>query len=184
MKKFLLTLLLIICFIIMGCFEETQEDRDAKNVNRQQLQYAKGQPVPAFNWSLERELMIQLYNLRNRKVATHAVWRSDYGIIEGDCPCMGYGLPYDVSLTNPLKPTGHSNYALTSIEQSEPNGIFASKNTTATWVMCTGVGGTIEPVYVESKVTVYPGPVKVDYEKNRVVRTGATTVKLGLKMNK
>ena len=56
------------------------------------------------------------------------------------------------------------------------NGIFASKNTAATWVMCLGKGGTVEPVYVETKVTVYPGPVKVDYETNRVTRSGAATV--------
>ena len=42
--------------------------------------------------------------------------------------------------------------------------------------MCLGETGEIEPVYVESKVTVYPGPVKVDYEHNRVTRSGAATV--------
>lgn len=31
-------------------------------------------------------------------------------------------------------------------------------------------------IYVETKVTVYPGPVRVDYEKNRVVRSGAANV--------
>jgi len=113
------------------------------------------------------------------------VWRSDYGIIEGDCPSYGYGIPYDTSLTNPLVATdidiqgdehSYQGGALTSIEQAEPNGIFASKNTSATWVMCLGESGQIEPVYVESHVTVYPGPVKVDYEHNRVTRSGAATV--------
>jgi hypothetical protein len=41
---------------------------------------------------------------------------------------------------------------------------------------CLGAAGNIEPVYVESKVTVFPGPVKVDYEKNTVTRSGAATV--------
>lgn len=163
---------------------DTAATQEAQKVSRQQAQYAKSQPIPAFNWSLERHMVVELYKLRNKKVATHAVWRSDYGMIEGDCPCMGYGIPYDTSLTNPVVATAEdSSYgwrkeALASIGQPEPNGLFASQNTAATWVPCVGKSGAIEPVYVESKVTVYPGPVKVDYEKNRVIRFGAATVKI------
>ena len=42
--------------------------------------------------------------------------------------------------------------------------------------MCAGDNGDIEPVYVETKVTVYPYPVKVDYDKNRVIKSGKATV--------
>lgn len=156
--------------------------KDSLAVEQQQNQYAIGQPVPVFDWSLERDLVIQLYRVRNQKAATHSVWRSDRGMIEGDCPSYGYGIPYDTSLTNPLVATSSDPEAtyrrdsLTSIEQPEPNGIFASKNTAATWVMCLGEAGNVEPVYVETKVTVYPGPVKVNYANNRVTRSGAATV--------
>lgn len=121
------------------------------------------------------------------KAVTHSVWRSDRGMIEGDCPSIGFGIPYDTSLTNPLVATsldqrGYSHTyqggALTSIEQPEPNGIYASKNTSATWVMCAGEAGAIEPVYVETKVTVYPYPVKVDYKTDRVIKSGKATVTL------
>jgi len=47
--------------------------------------------------------------------------------------------------------------------------------------MCVGPGGIIEPHYIESKVTVYPGPVTVNYEKNRVVRSGAASVTINVK---
>lgn len=166
-----------------GCLEETTESRDVLRVQQQQSQYEKGQPLPTFDWSLERDLMIKLYEVRNQKAATHSVWRADLGMIEGDCPSYGYGIPYDTSLTNPLMATDINQAgisqgagALTTIEQAEPNGVFASKNTAATWVMCLGEAGSLEPVYVETKVTVYPGPVLVDYESNRVVRSGAATV--------
>ncbi len=168
-------ILMSLMFIQANACNGSSSSKEARNVNRQQSQYAKGQPVPAFNWSLERHLLSQLYNIRNQKVATHAVWRSDYGSIEGDCPSMGFGIPYDTSLTNPLKSYGGGS-SRTTIEQAEPNGIFASKNTAATWVMCLGKGGRIEPVYVETKVTIYPGPVIVNYAKNRVRRSGAATV--------
>lgn len=166
-----------------GCYGgKTQESADSKAVLTQQSQYAKSQPIPTFDWSLERDLVIQLYHVRNQKAATHSVWRSDYGTIEGDCPSYGYGIPYDTSLTNPLTATDIDNQgetngdSLATIEQPEPNGIFASKNTAATWVLCLGESGSLEPVYVETKVTVYPGPVKVDYVAGRVTRSGAANV--------
>ncbi len=176
-----LPILVILIFAMSACKTESTETRDKERVQQQQSQYEKGQPIPAFDWSLERDLVIQLYKVRNQKAATHSVWRSDRGLIEGDCPSYGYGIPYDTSLTNPLQAQWGYNGAATSIEQAEPNGVFASKNTAATWVMCLGQAGNIEPVYVETKVTVYPGPVIVDYDKNRVTRSGAATVLISTK---
>lgn len=180
MKKIILVL---VFGMLMGCHaKDSQEAITTQAVQKQQSQYAKAQPIPAYDWSLERDLLIKLYNIRNNKVATHSVWRSDYGIVEGDCPSMGYGLPYDTSLTNPLMstdedPNGYDKTgALTSIGQAEPNGVYASTNTSATWVMCTGRTGTLEPHYVESKVTVYPCPVNVNYATNRVKCAGKATV--------
>jgi hypothetical protein len=183
-----ITLGLFLLSAMTGCGAQGRQSSAAKDtatVELQQSQYAKGQPIPMYDWSLERHLVIQLYNVRNQKAATHSVWRSDRGMIEGDCPSYGYGIPYDTSLTNPLVATNintrgqahtYQGGALASVEQAEPNGIFASKNTAATWVMCLGEAGNVEPVYVETKVTVYPGPVKVDYSSNRVNRSGAATV--------
>lgn len=179
MKPLLGLLGIVLMFSTMGCANNNSvERRDAERVQAQQSQYEKGQPIPAFDWSLERHLVVELYRVRNEKVVTHSVWRGDYSVIEGDCPSYGYGIPYDTSLTNPLTIQHHHGLCDYTgvIEQAEPNGIFASKNTSATWVMCLGESGEIEPVYVESKVTVYPGPVKVDYENNRVTRSGAATV--------
>lgn len=182
MKKLLLIGTTLLALVLSGCeISVGTEAKDAARVAQQQSQYAIGQPIPTFNWSVERDLVIKLYQVRNQKVSTHSVWRSDYGSIEGDCPSYGYGIPYDTSLTNPLMATdedmhGYDKPALTSIEQAEPNGIFASKNTAATWVMCLGSAGSIEPVYVETKVTVYPGPVNVNYKTSRVSRSGAATV--------
>lgn len=176
--------LIMVIALTAGCLESNTSvsNKEAQNVSKQQSQYAIGQPVPAFDWSLERDLIIKLYNIRNHKVATHTVWRSDYGMIEGDTQSFGYGIPYDTSLTNPLVATDVSDRgtvhsyqggALASIEQAEPNGIYASKNTTATWIMSVDVETSqIMPLYIEGKVTVYPYPVEVDYEKNRVYRAG------------
>ena len=184
MKKSLIVIPTIL--LLSGCnyAKETQDAKDAKIVQRQQSQYAKAQPIPAYNWSLERELLIKLYNLRNDKVSTHSVWRSQMGTIEGDCTSMGYGLPYDTSLTNPQHAewrhrTGGSSYASAVTGQSEPNGIYASTNTSATWVMCVDKTGAIEPVYTEAVLNVYPYQIDVDYKNNRVTRrSGSKSIKL------
>lgn len=184
MKKLILIPLGVMLLAASKCDNgnPTQDKKDTQAVQRQQSQYAKAQPIPAFDYSLERDLLIQLYNVRNGEVATHSVWRSNYGTVEGDCPSMGYGLPYDTSLTNPwvgqqVDVYGSPNAAV-AIGQPEPNGIYASTNTAATWVFCVGNTGALEPVYVESKVTVYPGPVDVDYAQNLVVRRGDATVNI------
>ena len=178
MKKFVLILASVLS--MTACNVQNQSEKDAATVERQQEQYASAQPVPAYDWSLERHLVIELYNVRNMRAATHSVWRSDLGTIEGDCPSMGFGVPYDTSLTNPLTAVdfGRSGYDRHVVEQTEPNGIFASKNTAATWVMCTNELGQIEPVYVETKVTTYPYPVTVDYDNNRVKNAGKSTVSI------
>lgn len=177
MKKILI--LAIASVMLTGCLEESQTQKDKESVERQQSQYAKSQPVPAYDWSIERHMVTQLYNIRNMEATTHSVWRSDRGMIEGDCSSIGFGIPYDTSLTNPLtsKRFGSgTNWSRAVVEQPEPNGIFASKNTAATWVMCAGPGGVIEPIYVETKVTTYPYSVSVNYETNRVKKSGKATI--------
>ena len=180
MKKLLA--LAVLALILTGCGKQNQDQKDQKAAQAQQSQYSSSQPVPAYDWSLERHLIIELYNMRNMKAVTHSVWRSDLGAIEGDCASIGFGIPYDTSLTNPLTAVdfGRSSRALEVVEQAEPNGIFASKNTAATWVLCAGSTGSIEPVYVETKVTTYPYSVNVDYDKNRVIKTGESSVSISL----
>lgn len=168
---FAVTTLMIGC---TGC--EAQETKDRRNVDSQQKQYAASQPIPTFEYSQERDMAIQLYKFRNQALRTWTVWRSGMGMIEGHCESIGFPLPYDVSLTNPLQSqTGGP------IEQPEPNGLFSSKSASATWVrsVVTHNGKTMEvPIYIESKVTCYPYPIVVDYDKNRVTRadTEAPTV--------
>jgi hypothetical protein len=183
MKWWYAVIMPLVVVAVISCEREaTQEFKDKEKVQQQQKQYSIGQPIPVFDWSLERHLVIELYKVRNQKAATHSVWRSDRGTIEGDCPSYGYGIPYDTSLTNPLQNEHRPAHGyIGTIEQAEPNGIFASKNTSATWVLCLGKAGSLEPIYVETKVTVYPGPVTVDYEKNKVTRSGAATVLISTK---
>ena len=77
-------------------------------------------------------------------------------------PSIGYGIPCDTSLTNPLKAVRIYGEAATSIEQAEPNGLFSSKNTDGTWVLFVQLDGSVTPIYTEHKVTTFPFAVKQD----------------------
>lgn len=175
--KLQLLIIVILALLAMGasgCDGDNPDKKESEAVDRQQEQYANGQPIPFFDFSFERDIYTQIYMARNAAVFTWTVWRSDFGQITGSCPSRGYGLPYDVQITNPLKYidlTGEDNVVL---EQAEPNGLFSSKNTNATWVFCQVPGDETHyaAVYIEDRVTVYPWPVEVDYENNRVYPTG------------
>lgn len=180
-KKFWMPLMVLL-MIALGSAScgPSQNTKDRRVVEQQQEQYGISQPIPVYDFSVERDLVIKLYNLRNEKVATHSVWRSDYGTIEGDCPSIGFGIPYDTSLTNPWTPYYYSSGSV-AVGQPEPNGIFASTNTAATWVMCVSPAGLIEPHYIEARVTVYPYPVEIDYsvDRPRPRRIGESSVNIG-----
>lgn len=181
-SRILLAAVVSVTVSLSAC-NQSQESKDSAAVDDQQSYIAKNQPIPAFKWSLEREMLIKLYEARNTSVATHTVWRSNTGMIEGDCPSLAFSLPYDTSLTNPISPKKFvSDSGISAgwfiVEQPEPNAIFASKNTSATWVTCVNKYGSLEPIYIESKVTVYPYTVNVDYGNNRVKKAGESNLQI------
>jgi hypothetical protein len=191
MRRFFVYFMVVVFVMVgmVGCkdFNNNSNNKENEAVEQQQAHYLAAQPIPFFEWSFERDLVVKLYELRNKKVATYSVWRSLSGVIEDHCPSIGFGIPYDTSLTNPLTATNMADNgqrrgrgALTSVGKAEPNGIYQSQNTNATWVMCVGDDGNIEPVYVESKVTTYPYMVTVDMDKNRVKRIGKSSVVFSL----
>lgn len=159
-KKFV-TLFFLLVFIVTTaseCYPPDSETEDNDRVNDQQQIYADVQPIHVYDWSLERSLINQLYDIRNQPISTYTVFMS-FGSPFYVCPSIGYPIPYSNSLTNPLQATGYQNQ--TTIAQAEPNGIFPSENTAATWVFCVDTNGDITPVYVEDNVVTFPFAVRI-----------------------
>jgi len=155
---------LLIVILLGGCANRA-DDRDRELTNNQQEIYQVKQPLPFYDYSHERNMVTQIYNARNKALNTWSVWRSEgTGKVEDWCPSIGFGIPYDTSLTNPLK-TAYRHSSTTTVEQAEPNGLFSSKTTKATWVLCQLPNGDIAPVYIESTVTVYPWPIRVENDE-------------------
>ena len=131
--------------------------------------------------------MIQIYNVVIQEARnTYTVVETITGQTKFHGPSVGYGIPADVSLTNPLQPVRISNYAeggCTSIEQAEPNGLYSSKNTDGTWVLFVDNNGDVTPVYTEHKVTTYPFAVSKS-EDGSWTRAGTKKASMTINLKK
>lgn len=154
---FVVAVLGLLCVGADDCSSQESKDRDT--VAEQQRIYGTTQPVPMFKWSQDRDNLIQIYRMKNEARTTYAVVRSMTGEILWHCPSVGFPIPADTQLTNPLQPV-HGYGAV--VEQAEPNGLFSSKNTDGTYVICVLGDGSLTPQYTESKVEVFTRPVKVE----------------------
>jgi hypothetical protein len=136
--------------------------QEAATQDVQMEQFLRNQPVPSFDWSLERHMLIQLYIARQRATNTYSYVQSEFtGKVLWSCPSIGFPLPYATQLTNPLKVVsayglgGSRNYTDGVVAQQEPNGLFTPSAADATWVPCVDERGKITPVYEERKVSTF-----------------------------
>jgi len=152
---------LVIVFSIGCTATADSEKEDAKLVNRQQQLYQKALPIPFFEYSIPRDVYIQIYEVvTTRAYTTYTVIESMTGKTFFHGPSIGYGIPVDTSITNPLQMIHIYSSVGGVIEQAEPNGLFSSKNTDGTWVLFVQKDGSVTPVYTEHKVTTFPFKVK------------------------
>lgn len=172
------TILAMLCLAPMlggaggdGCTTDaspaTAAQKEQATQNLQMDQFLRNQPVPSFDWSLERHMLIQLYAARQKATTTFSVVQSEYtGKVLWSCPSIGFPLPYATQLTNPMQLAGHTYYSGTgsvsaiALPQQEPNGLFTPSQSDATWVPCVDDKGRITPVYEEKHVTVFLRPVE------------------------
>ena len=146
-----------------GCTQRTPStaaSTERAQQDAQMMQFLRNQPVPIYNWSLERHMLIKIYDARQKATSTFSVVQSELtGKVMWSCPSIGFPLPYATQLTNPQQvvfahhPTEHDASGVVS--QQEPNGLFSPAHSDATWVPCVNAKGQITPVYEERKVTVF-----------------------------
>lgn len=155
MRKYLLAVA-IIGVLLTGGECESATSKDNRTTDTQMRTYQTNQPVPTFNFSQERDTMIQLYMMRNEARQTYTVVSSQgTGQTIFECPSRGTAIAADTQLTNGLQATTGG-----PIELAEPNGLYTSKNTDGTWILCVRKDGSITPVYTENKVTQFPFAVR------------------------
>lgn len=105
----------------------------------------------------ERQQLKEIYELRDDpNLICYWYTKNDMSgkwVYQGKC--VGYGIPYTTSMTS------SESYQRTGIAGdwemmplAEPNGLYASPQTSATWILSVDENGGITPIYVESEITV------------------------------
>ena len=156
----MLVTILSLAFGFGSSEQSSAEVADRANVDRQQLHYQDVHPLPFFEFSIPRSVYIQIYEVvTTQAFTTYTLIQSVTGVPIVYGPSIGYGIPADTSLTNPLQAGNYDGTESNSayvLEQAEPNGLFSSKNTDGTWVLYVQPNGDITPIYTEQKVTTFP----------------------------
>ena len=78
--------------------------------------------------------------------------------------CIGFGLPYSVQYTSPVKAVKIQDYLSSTVPdtwlampQPDPNGLYMPEGLSATWLaMINPETGEPQPVYVEPQIVVSP----------------------------
>lgn len=158
MKKKLLAIGVIIVLMasmLVGC-SETEESMYTSELMNQAYD-AVG--FPDVSNYFERQQLKEIYELRDDPNLI-CYWytkneMSGKWIYQGEC--IGYGIPYTTSMTAPesyQRIETSAGVAREVLPLAEPNGLYASPSTSATWILTTDRDGNITPTYVESEITV------------------------------
>lgn len=124
--------------------------------------------MPAIENFSEKRFMKDLYELRDKSVATHTyIVNEQQACLRYLGQSIGYGLPYAAQYTAPSRvsyvhPSGTetanvSSYVVEQIPQADPNGLFMPSSAEGTWVMLKDPNSDdVKPIYIEPRVVVTP----------------------------
>lgn len=179
MNKFTWLILVIVSVLLVGCADTPPSSAQVEHAQQEAgiSALVRNQPVPTLQYSLERNIVIQTYQARNRKLATWTYMRDMNGRITEICPSIGYPIPYSTQLTNPQQlatqwlrngtsSTGHSVDGV--IGNPEPTGLYPPPSAEATLVTCVEPDGTAAPGYFEDKVFALPYRIHSDFKLERL----------------
>lgn len=101
--------------------------------------------------------------LEKRDQANLATYTYTFSEVSGKltkfCDSVGYGFPYATQYTSPQKAQWMTERGYLVMPQADPNALFSPSAADGTWIMCKSPAGSVEPVYVEPKITVSPFPL-------------------------
>lgn len=164
---------LVLSLILIGCggtrimAEDSPDEQVNKIVGRQNQQYIDNQPIPFYEYSAQRDIVIQLYNITVPNLVDTWTIFYEMNLPTDQCKSRGYPIPYGVQLTasqymktNNGSSSSHDSQAL---PQPEPSGLYTEGlSTSASWVLC-DFGQGIEAVYAEGNVRSYAHPVVLHF---------------------
>lgn len=155
---------------VVACDSAQTRENDALRKNQDNL--INTIPIPVLDYSLERDIVVQMYSLRQQARNTWSVITSDgTGTPMFDCPSVGFPIANDTRL---VKPEGGDG------PRPEPNGLYPASSSWGTWVLCVNDDGSLNPIYNEMDTLTFPFPVTVDYATGKVTKAGDSTMTVTL----
>lgn len=167
----IMLVVLLIAALAVGCeyqpdTSSTRVESKAMEDNLQEANRAVG--MPRIDDFYEKKLAKQIFELRdNSDLITYAYMTNLDGKFIYMGRCYGFGLPYSVQYTNPMKLVddyiGNSDsntfserrWADFTIPQADPNGLYMPEGLSATWlVLINEETGEPEIVYTEPSIVV------------------------------
>lgn len=180
MKKRIFAVVMILVLAVMclaGCGQRETASSEENNYTQTLMeQSATIVGYPEVTNFFEKSQLKEIYELRDDpNLICYWYTKNDMSgkwIYQGEC--VGYGIPYTTQFTQPetmqraalpaLSATGKdkswNDYFTEILPQADPNGLYSSPSTSATWILKTDTEGNITPTYVESEITV--SQVKLD----------------------
>ena len=154
MRTFLNTATIILGILIglvmlSGCNSAEYADRHRTRELQKEASAQAG--FPNITNFTEKKFAKMIIELRDQEIATYTYTVNMQGERRLLCRSIGYGLPYTVQYTNPQNESGRP--------MAEPSGLYMPDGLGPTWVLCSGEGGRVTPVYVEPELLVSPFPL-------------------------
>lgn len=141
------------------------EQAQKLETNRQMAEMQSQVGMPIIDDFFEKKVAKWIFEARdNADLITYAYAFSEYhGKFVFIGKCIGYGLPYSIQYTSPIKTErkdlGEYNGDM-AVPQADPNGLYMPEGLSATWLlMIDPETSEPEPVYMEPTITVTPFPL-------------------------
>ena len=159
MRKLNFVFLLMVGFMFwVGCEDGNKADKvQREQTEKSMLEMNRQVGMPAIKNYQEKKLAKMIFELRDQAnliTYTYIITITGKKVFLGKS--IGYGLPYSIQYTNPMKKvTGTHGY--TTLPQADPNGLFMPDGLSATWIMLINPKtGKPKPVYIENEIIVSP----------------------------
>ena len=148
-------LILALSLALTSCFPESADEIEKQQTKKMAKDAAMKVGPPNIVNFTEKRFAKLIYELRDKEVKTYSYFMDMHGKLHFLCESVGFGVPASVQYVNPQR--YHHNGA--TLSQPEPNALFMPDSLSATYVLCSGKNGKLQPVYSEPALIVSPFPL-------------------------
>lgn len=169
--------------VLAGCGASTPSGQQQENQDQQSIetQLVRNQPIPNIPYSQMRQNLIEIETAQAKGVQTTTFFFNQ-GVQDPvrTCPSIGVPIASTSSLSNPSQIAGGyagggGNYGIGVIDQMDPNGVYAPKDSLGTYVICVDGNGSPVATYWEGFVETEFGPAVWDQASHTIKPTGPAT---------